>query len=154
MKRLLLQLVIIAGIVASTGCAGSTGTNPTTNLSGIYLGPLTLTPPSGTTNNCGSGMVLATIQQDGGSLSGTWTSSGFTNYGLCGTLNRSGSLTGTVSGSTVTLALAATNANGNGYSLIGHVQTQPNLSLIGTFTESLYISTETVNGGAFSITAQ
>jgi hypothetical protein len=153
MKSFLLPLVV-AGIVAATGCAGSTPTNLTTSLSGIYLGPLTLTPPSGTTNNCGSGMVLATIQQDGTSLSGTWTSSGFSTYGLCGTLNRSGSLTGTVSGSTVTIALAATNANGNGYSLIGHVQTQPNLSLIGTFTESLYSGTETVNGGSFSITAQ
>jgi hypothetical protein len=148
-KSLLLTLA-----AAMIGCSSSSSTGTRAALvGGIWAGSLVRALPSGQTDPCGTGTLQATIQQRGSSLTGTWTTSGWTNSGLCPSLDASGSVRGIVSGSTVSLTLTSTAESPSGYSLLGHIPGGTAfLMLTGTFSESL--DNDGYTGGTFSITAQ
>jgi hypothetical protein len=74
----------------------------------MWSGTLVRAVASGQTDQCGTGTLQATIQRHGSSLTGTWSTSGWIASGLCSSLDASGNVTGTISGSTVALYTGGT----------------------------------------------
>jgi hypothetical protein len=97
MKRLLIVGLLL---VTAAACGGDSPSTPSaSSLGGTWTGSVTSTSRLAIV---GVGTVRATIAQNGGSLSGTWSTS-YANPQN----NNSGSLTGTVSGTAVSLTLSS-----------------------------------------------
>jgi hypothetical protein len=139
-------------LAALIGCSSSSSTSPQNTVNGIFVGPFARTVPSGQTDNCGSGLVQATISQNGSQVTGTFNMQNWGGYGQCPVLNTSGYVTGTVSGSTVSISLVSNAYAPNGYTLLGHIQAGSHVSVTGTFNETLL--GDGLQNGTFSMTAQ
>ena len=145
-------MLAATALVASIGCSSSSSTGTQDQVTGIFVGPFTRTMPQGYTDNCGAGLVQATIQQSGSQLSGTFTMQDWGGYGQCPILNTSGTVTGTVSGSTASISLVSSYYAPNGYTLLGHIQAGAHVYVTGTFNETLL--GDGAQNGTFSMTAQ
>jgi|SRR5579862_1904522 len=152
MTKHFLSVLAATALVASLGCSSSSSTGTGSTINGIFVGPFARTMPQGQTDNCGSGLVQATIQQNGSQLSGTFNMQDWGGYGQCPILNASGTVTGTVSGSTVSINLVSDAYAPHGYTLFGHVTAGSHVSVTGTFNETLL--GDGAQNGTFSMTAQ
>jgi hypothetical protein len=139
-------------LAALIGCSSSSSTGTQATVNGIFVGPFARTVPNGTTDNCGSGLVQATIQQTGSQLSGTFNMQDWGGYGQCPILNATGTVTGTVSGSTVSINLVSDAYAPHGYTLLGQIQPGAHVYVTGTFNETLL--GDGLQNGTFSMTAQ
>jgi len=133
-------------MLLGAACAGNSPTSTSTSpsgqqLAGNYTG--TLVSNSSGFAQIGVGTLQATLAQNGGSLNGSWT----TTYANAA-YNNAGSLTGTVSASSVTLTLTS--------DVTGLCPSSVTAAISGTTLSGTY---ETVNcsftdGGQFKITKQ
>jgi len=139
------RLLAVAAAAAVLGCGGSatdTGAfGGPSGITGSYAGTLS------TAGLCGSGNLAATLFQNGTSVSGLWTTTGFSTTPPCD-LNRGGILTGVVFAQSVTLTLVKDGAafTLNGTTGGGFI----NGSFTQTFSTGAGVSTE----GAFSLARQ
>lgn len=127
------RVLVAVGLILALQACGGSGSGASAGLDGNFEGTLTLQGVDA--SNCLTGTLLMSLTQSGTSLSGTWSSFGFNGYGLCPYLNSSGSVTGTVSGSSV--VIYALNGTSHGYTVVG---TLSGSTITGTYTESLYNS--------------
>ena len=138
MRRLTLVVLMLLG----AACGGDSSTSPSgQQLAGNYAG--TLVSNSSGFAQIGVGTLQATLAQNGGALSGSWT----TTYANAA-YNNAGSLTGSVSASSVTLTLTS--------DVTGLCPSNVTAAVSGTTLSGTY---ETVNcsftdGGQFKITKQ
>jgi hypothetical protein len=136
MKRLFALALLTAA------CGSATVTNPSNtvspvNLAGTWTG-------SANSNVAGAGTVDATISQSAQTLSGSW-SVRYPNAAY----NNSGSLSGSIQNSTVSLALSSSIATPCPYSVNGMFATASGRTTItGTFTT---VNCATPQNGAFTI---
>ena len=142
MRQLTLAVLMLLGAACAGNSPTSTSTSPSgQQLAGNYTG--TLVSNSSGFAQIGVGTLQATLAQNGGSLNGSWT----TTYANAA-YNNAGSLTGTASGSSVTLTLTS--------GVTGLCPSKVTAAISGTTLSGTYATFDCsyADGGQFSATKQ
>lgn len=140
MKEFVRSTALLA-LLATTACGGGGGAaaaTPSVNVAGNYTGPLS-------DNTVGPGSITLALSQSGSSLSGTFQDT-FTNAPQG---NNAGTVSGSISGSTIQLTATSSNPNACPFSVTATVGSSGQIQ--GTYAAK---RCSTADGGSFTVTQQ